>query len=26
LGRVVEKDLARTLDNLEDIFSVGMPA
>lgn len=25
LGRVIEKDLARTLDNLEDIFSVGVP-
>ena len=25
LARVVEKDLARSLDNLEDIFSVGVP-
>jgi len=25
LPRVVEKDLARTLDNLADIFSVGVP-
>lgn len=25
LPRVLEKDLARTLDNLEDIFSMGVP-